>query len=124
MGISIESIQTFNGALWHDPPPPAMADWEAAMWEFVGILESNPQVLAVVAEGDEAQDSSVAVRTYIRSRSRIDRSAIYSVEAKILSRYPATFFDFNVLLRPSGLGEGDLDGIVFYKSDHGDAIRT
>ncbi len=99
-----------------------MAQWESALWEFVRLLGANPQVLAVVALGLDSPDSEVEVWTYLHSNSRTDRSAIYIAEAQALLRNPGTFFDFNVVLRPEGLIENDLDGTVFYyKSDYGDA---
>lgn len=122
MATQANMIQTSSLATWHAPFPPVMANWEDALWEFVKLLGANPHVLAVVADGADSRDSEVEVWTYLHSRNRADRSVIYAAEAEILLRHPASFFDFNVVLRPDGLTEGDLNGTVFYtKSDYGDA---
>jgi hypothetical protein len=119
MATQTDAIQTYSLATWHGPLPPAVPKWEAALWKFAGLVGRNPQVLAVVADGG---DSEVAVWTYFHSDKRADRSAIYAAEAQALLRNPGTFFDFNAVLRPGGLTEGDLEGTVFYyESDYGDA---
>ena len=123
MATQVDAVQTYSLAKWHGgPPPPPMPDWEAAVWEFVWLLGGNQQILAVVADSIEAHRSEITVWTYLHSNSRKDRAAIYAAEAEILMRYPGINFDFNVVLRPHGLMEADLDGMVFfYKSDYGDA---
>ncbi|MGH9407774.1 MAG: hypothetical protein ACRD3D_18280 [Terriglobia bacterium] len=120
MATQADVVQTYSRAAWHDSPPPVMANWEAALWEFARLLSNNPQVLAVVADDVDSCGSDVTVWTYLRSSNRADWSPIIAAEAEVVLRYPPTFFDFNVVLRPTCLEEGDLDGTIFYyKSDYG-----
>ena len=83
---------------------------KAVMSEFVEMLKDNPKVWAVCATADP---DGINVWTYIDSRDRSDRRAVYEVEWRLMKAYPKIAFDFNTVSIVVGGEEFDEDDLDF-----------
>ena len=94
-------------------PESASAQLTKAIFEdFVRLVEGITKVWAVYVRSDTPL---VHIWTYVDSTDWRDRSPVYNAEWEMLSRYPKTPFDFNVVLAAAGSEnfEGEKTAFVF-----------